>query len=232
MTVHHHPDDAVSRIAAAIGEPTRARMLFHLMDGRARTSTELSLVANVSPSTASAHLAKLKDEHLVRMREQGRYRYYRLHGPEVASVIEGLHVLAGNTRHAFVSTTPAHLRAARTCYDHMAGTLGVALHDRLVSMQWLASTDEDVGACTLTSKGRSALDSLGVALDATPTRRRFVYACLDWSERRNHVGGAVGAALFTLALERRWVAREPENRALRVTAVGTREMAHVFGIDW
>src|SRR5580704_4803902 len=123
MVVQGHADDGVSRIAAAIGEPARARMLYCLLDGHARTSTELAMVADVTPSTASAHLNRLKTEHLVRVHVQGKHRYYRLEGPDVARALEGLSVLAGGARDQFVPNTPSRLLAARTCYDHLAGRL-------------------------------------------------------------------------------------------------------------
>src|ERR1700691_3987020 len=126
MNVEHHAEGAISRIASAIGEPARARILYCLMDGHARTSTELSVVANVSPSTASVHLNRLKTAHLVKVFVQGKHRFYSLEGPDVASALEGLSVLAGSPRNKFVPTTPSRLRAARTCYDHMAGPGGVS----------------------------------------------------------------------------------------------------------
>src|SRR3979490_2037819 len=130
MNVEQHAEIAVSRIAAAIGEPARARMLFCLMDGHARTSTELAVVAGVSPSTASVHLHRLKAARLVKVLIQGKHRYYSLEGPDGANVLEGLSVLPGGSREKFVPTTPSRLCAARTCYDHMAGRAGVSLHDR------------------------------------------------------------------------------------------------------
>ena len=133
-------DDAVSRIAAAIGEPARARILYCLVDGHARTSTELAMVADVSPSTASVHLNRLKTEHLVKVLVQGKHRYYSLEGPNVAAALEGLSVLAGGSRDKFVPNTPSRLRAARTCYDHMAGTVAVSLHDRFKALGWLSAT--------------------------------------------------------------------------------------------
>src|SRR5471030_1260792 len=134
MDVERFDDGAVSRIAAAIGEPARARMLCALLDNRARTSTELAMIGGVNPSTASAHLSRLKAEHLVRVLVQGKHRYYSLHGADVARALEGLSVLAGGTRANFVPNTPNRLRAARTCYDHLAGALGVQLFDRWVAM--------------------------------------------------------------------------------------------------
>jgi len=211
----------VSGIAAAIGEPARARMLYSLMDGHARTSTELAIVAEVSPSTASVHLQRLKSERLVKVLVQGKHRYYSLEGPNVANVLEGLTVLAGKN---FVPNTPNHLRAARTCYDHIAGTLGVSLHDSFQKKDWLTP------AYDLTSIGIAALESLGVDVEAAQaSRRRFAYACLDWSERRPHLGGALGAAILKVALKKRWVIQDLDSRALSVTSRGRREMQTRFG---
>ncbi len=226
MNVERHPDEAVSRIAAAIGEPARARMLYCLADGHARTSTELAIVGGVSPSTASVHLNRLKTERLVRVAVQGKHRYYCLEGPNVASALEGLSVLAGGRRGKFVPNTPSRLRAARTCYDHIAGTLGVSLHDRFQALKWLTAEYD------LTPDGTKALATLGIDLDATRTlRRRFAYACLDWSERRAYVGGALGSALLRVALRRRWVTQDLDSRALGVTGLGRREMLSRFGVE-
>ena len=131
-------DAAVSSIAAAIGEPARARILFCLMDGHARTSTELAVVAEVSPSTTSVHLNRLRAERLITVLVQGKHRYYSLEGPRVARALEALSVLAGGSSDAFVPSTPQGLRAARTCYDHMAGALGVAFLDRFKTLRWLS----------------------------------------------------------------------------------------------
>jgi len=232
MNIEDHNDAAVSRIAAAIGEPARARILYCLMDSHARTSTELAVVAEVSPSTASAHLSRLKTADLVRVLVQGKHRYYSLDGPEVAHVLEGLSVLAGYNRDKFVPSTPSRLAAARTCYDHMAGTVAVSLHDRLQVLGWLStgSTGSD-NAYDLTPVGTKAFEALGIDLEATRTlRRRFACACLDWSERRPHVGGALGAAILKLALKRRWVRQDLDSRALAITSLGRREMQARFGL--
>src|SRR6266567_9044442 len=161
MNVEDHADAAVSRIAAAIGEPARARILYCLMDGHARTSTELAMVADVSPSTASVHLNRLKGEHLVKVLVQGKHRFYSLDGPHVASALEGLSVLAGSSPRKFVRSTPSRLLAARTCYDHIAGTVGVSLHDRFTTLGWLstASTGGD-NAYDLTPDGTKMCDAL------------------------------------------------------------------------
>jgi len=231
MDVGHHADAAVSGIAAAIGEPARARMLYCLSDGRARTSTELAVVADVAPSTASVHLQRLKTQRLVKVFAQGKHRYYSLEGTNVASALEALSVLAGGSRDAFVPNTPNRLRAARTCYDHIAGTLGVSLHDRFQALGWLAGMSGAGSAYALTSAGAEAFEALGVDIEATRAlRRRFAYACVDWSERRPHVGGAVGAALLNVTLKRKWVVQDLDSRALTITKLGRREMLSRFGL--
>jgi DNA-binding transcriptional ArsR family regulator len=235
MIASERADLAAARIAAAIGEPARARMLYSLMDGHARTSTELAVAAEVSPSTASAHLNRLKVDGLVKALSQGKHRYYSLDGPHVASALEALSVLAGGARTDFRPTTPSRLRDARTCYDHMAGTTGVMLHDGLQALGWLApegddANGDDSGAYRLTAPGEKALAALGIDLEATRVlRRRFAYACLDWSERRPHLGGALGTALLQVALKRKWVTQDLDSRALSVTAWGKREMRTRFG---
>src|SRR4051794_1686914 len=137
MDVEFSAEKAASRIAAAIGEPARARILYCLLDGHARTSTELALVAEVSPSTASVHLAQLKERGLVRVMAQGKHRYYSLEGTRTAAALEALMVVAVGPGSAFVPNTPPRLRSARTCYDHIAGRIAVALHDRLRQLAWL-----------------------------------------------------------------------------------------------
>ena len=223
MTVH--------TIAAAIGEPARERMLYCLMDGHARTSTELAAVADVSPSTGSVHLNRLRAAGLVKVSVQGKHHYYSLDGNEVAQTLEALSVLAGSPQRKFVPNTPRRLCAARTCYDHLAGTVGVSLHDRLKAMGCLREKDGD-GAYDLTPKGVRLFESLGVDLEATLSlRRRFAFPCLDWSERRPHLGGGLGAALLKAALKKKWVMQDLDSRALAVTGAGQREMLSRFGLQ-
>jgi DNA-binding transcriptional ArsR family regulator len=223
MTVH--------RIAAAIGEPARERMLYCLMDGHARTSTELAVVADVSPSTASVHLNRLKAAGLVKVLVQGKHHYYSLDGSEVAQTLEALSVLAGSPQRKFVPNTPRRLCVARTCYDHLAGTVGVSLHDRLKAMGCLREKNGD-RAYDLTPKGVKLFESLGVDVEATLSlRRRFAFPCLDWSERRPHLGGGLGAALMKAALKKKWVMQDLDSRALAVTGAGQREMLSRFGLQ-
>lgn len=222
---------SVAALAAAIAEPARTRMLCSLMDGRARTSTELAIVAEVSPSTASVHLAKLKQQRLVKVLAQGKHRYYSLDNGRVAALLESLMGVAGNPRDRFVPNTPTRLRAARTCYDHMAGALAVSLHDRLLELGWL-SADAGEGAYELTRLGERALTGLGIDVEALRAQRRhFAYACVDWSERRPHIGGAIGAALLKVALQRKWVEKDLDSRALAVTRAGKRELRVRFGVE-
>jgi len=230
-----HNDIEMARIASAIGEPSRARMLCCLLDGRARTSTELAMIAEVSPSTASVHLNRLKAERLVKLFVQGKHRYYSLEGAQVAAALESLLMVAGasgpNSSPGFTPTTPEPLRQARTCYDHMAGAVAVALHHRLRQSGWIKPAYDSTGALNATSLGKSALASLGIDVDAAQSlRRRFAYDCLDWSERKPHIGGALGAALLELALKKKWVQRELDSRALDITRLGRRELAARFEI--
>jgi len=276
MDVEFSAEKAASRIAAAIGEPARARILYCLLDGHARTSTELALVAEVSPSTASVHLTHLKDRGLVRVLAQGKHRYYSLEGAHTAAALEALMVVATGPDNRFVSTTPQRLRAARTCYDHMAGTIAVALHDRFEQRGWLAlapeaatrrnTTDANGGgekravrggdkhmsqgggkrtntagkradnatafAYDITPVGERALAAFGIDIEATRAlRRRFAYGCVDWSERKLHIAGALGAALLQVALKRKWLTQDLDSRALRVTHNGERELERHFGIS-
>jgi DNA-binding transcriptional ArsR family regulator len=232
MNVERHADVAVSRIAAAIGEPARARILYCLLDGHARTSTELSVVAEVIPSTTSVHLNRLKTAHLIKVIVQGKHRFYSLEGPDVAGALEGLSVLAGGCRDKFVPSTPSRLRTARTCYDHLAGRVGVLLHDRFKTLGWLLTgSNARDNAYDLTPSGTKAFEALGIDIEATRgLRRRFAGACLDWSERRPHIGGALGAALLKVALKRKWVRQDLDSRVLDVTSIGRREMLSRFGI--
>jgi DNA-binding transcriptional ArsR family regulator len=226
-------DAGVSAIAGAIAEPARTRMLYCLMDGHARTSTELAVVAGVSPSTASVHLARLVEQGLVTVLAQGKHRYHSLQGPAVAAALEALSVLAGGPRARFVPNTPTRLRTARTCYDHMAGAVAVALHDRCHELGWLVASNAagsaTDGSYELSAAGGAALEALGIDVHgARKLRRRFACACVDWSERRPHLGGALGAALLSAALKRRWVVQDADSRALRVTPLGEREVRARF----
>ncbi|HKD53481.1 MAG TPA: metalloregulator ArsR/SmtB family transcription factor [Steroidobacteraceae bacterium] len=232
MNVPVDTDAAIATLAAVMGEPTRARILVSLLDGRARTGTELGAIAEVGASTVSAHLQRLAAVHLVAVRRQGKHRYYSLTGPEVAALLEKMSALAGARYAPYMSRAPERLRAARTCYDHIAGTVGVALRDRLTELGWLAAhASGDEETYEVSTSGASAFAALGIDLGATRSlRRRFAFGCLDWTERRYHLGGSLGAALLGLALRRRWVVQDLDSRALRVTVGGRRELLGRFGV--
>lgn len=223
-------DTSLSHVAAAIAEPARARILCALLDGHARTSTELAAVAEVSASTTSAHLARLKQQHLIAVVAQGKHRYFRLASSDVGAALEALLVVAGTPRNEFVPKTPDRLRQARTCYDHMAGALAVALNDHVMAKGWLIGA-ADNGEYALSSEGEDAFTRLGIDICATrKLRRRFACSCLDWSERRPHLGGALGAGLLQLSLRQGWVEQDLDSRALSVTREGRRQFDLRFGL--
>ena len=231
MHVESEAHVAVASVAAAIGEPARARMLYCLVDGRARTSTELALVADVAPSTASVHLQRLQAERLVKMTAQGRHRYFTLDSASVAATLESLSVLVGEPRGTVVPRVPSRLRAARTCYDHIAGALGVSLHARFEAIGWVSPSNKSDNACDATQAGAKGFATLGIDVDILQKlRRRFAFACVDWSERRPHLGGALGAAVLEAALKRKWIVQERDSRALSITNYGRREMLARFGL--
>lgn len=229
MNVEEEQGDlAIARIASAIGEPARVRMLYSLLDGRARTSTELAVIAGISPSTASAHLNRLTSDRLIKVLVQGKHRYYSLDNSAVATALEGLSVIAGRSNDNFVPNTPVRLREARTCYDHIAGRVGVLLHNSFQKLRWLSGNDE----YDLTPQGKKEFERLGIDIESIRSqRRRFAYPCVDWSERQPHLGGALAAAILSTALKRKWMTREIEGRELTVTRLGTREFLSNFGLQ-
>jgi DNA-binding transcriptional ArsR family regulator len=222
-----------AEVAALSGDPARAAMLQALMDGRALTATELARVAGVTPQTASGHLGRLAGAGLLAVERQGRHRYHRLAAPSVAHMLESIMQVAAELgpprRSLTVGPRDAALRHARTCYDHLAGRLGVALADALVG-QGHVEIAGDAGL--LTDSGRALLD--GLDLDIAPllarrTGRVLCRPCLDWSERRPHLAGALGAALCAHSLARGWVRRRDGTRAVAVTPAGERAYRERFG---
>lgn len=227
----HSNDTAISRVAGAIAEPARTKMLCSLMDGHARTSTELAVIADVSASTASAHLARLKEDGLIKLHTQGRHRYFSMTDAHVAQAIEALMVISRNAQTGFVSTTPSRLQLARTCYDHMAGSLAVQLHDYFFDSGWLTLPDASDGTYQLSVAGEKAMTGLGIEVEnVRAQRRRFACACLDWSMRRPHLAGALGAAVLQAVISRKWVIQDLDSRALAVTPKGRKELSGKFGI--
>lgn len=219
----------LANVASAIADPARARMLCCLLDGRARTATELAVVAQKSPSTASSHFQKLLEQGLVTLVSQGKHRYFQLASADVAKALEGLLSITSFDVPAFRSSTPCHLRHARTCYDHLAGEVGVMLHDALLVREWMLQEQDDY---RLTPKGIEHLTAIGLDLTPPPqARRRFAFPCLDWSQRCAHIGGTLGAALLEHMVRDKWLVRALDSRALTVTPKGCKRLASVFDIQ-
>ncbi|SEI20823.1 ArsR family transcriptional regulator [Pseudomonas fuscovaginae UPB0736] len=221
-------DLSLAAVAGAIADPARARMLCSLLDGHARTATELAAVADIGASSASGHFLRLREQGLVEMLVQGRHRYYRLANPQVARALEALLAISARDVAPFQPATPSALRQARTCYDHIAGEVAVRLHDALLRENWIEAAGKDY---CLTEQGASAFARLGIDVEAVSRqRRRLAYPCLDWSERSPHIGGALGAALLELLLKRGWVNRHLDSRALSLTPQGSKGLASAFGM--
>jgi len=220
--------------ASLLAEPTRAAMLTALLDDRPLAAGELARLAGVSAATASAHLARLLDGGLVTVVRQGRHRYYRLAGPQVAAVMEALAHLSPSTPVCSLrqSQDAAALAEARTCYDHLAGRAGVALLDALLARGLLAAPQAHTGPARfeVTVDGLATLDAFGIDIGALErARRRFAGACLDWTERKPHLNGALGAAITDRLLSLRWIERGSRRRAVKVTPAGAEGLAATFG---
>jgi len=216
---------AVAEIGSLLGDPARVNMMIALLDGRSWTARELADAASVSPQTASSHLGKLIAAELVKVDRQGRHHYHRLASPEIARLLEQMHLVGAAARCASISgPKDLQMRELRSCYDHLAGRIAVELSSRII--------DEDkAGAAQLSLQGVSLLERIGIDLDQLRSGRRAVCrVCVDWSERRPHVAGAVGAAILTRLTTLGWVKVRPSGRALILTAAGELGLSDVFGI--
>jgi DNA-binding transcriptional ArsR family regulator len=221
----------IARVAALLGDPARAAMLWLLIDGRARPAGELAFAANVSAQSASGHLSKLVEAELLLVETQGRHRYYRLANHTVALALESLATLSPRPAARPLPASrgaPEAMRYARTCYDHLAGELAVSLLEQSEGMGLLTRNDKHF---ELTEKGEKAFAQLGLDLGAVRrSKRQFACGCLDWSERRFHLGGALGAALLAELVERNWLLKVQKSRVLQLTPQGRQGIRKAFGI--
>ena len=221
----------MAEVAALVGDPARANMLSALLDGRSLTATDLAYTAGVSPQTASGHLAKLLAARLVLLAQHGRHRYYRLAGPDVGHMLEAIANVAasGPPRFRPLSKKDAAMRQARICYDHMAGVLAVRVAEWLAARDFVILGNE---AGEVTPAGVDFLSKFGVDLSRAQAKRRiFCRPCVDLTERRLHIGGAVGAALASRCLELKWIERVRDSRAVTVTPAGRGGFREMFEIS-
>ncbi|MCY0902790.1 MAG: winged helix-turn-helix domain-containing protein [Firmicutes bacterium] len=231
QAVHAVPTPpTIASLAALIADPSRATILLALLGGQSLLASELARAARITPQTASAHLRKLVDGGLLVSHRVGRHHYFRLLSPEVAHVLESLSTIAPpqRVRSLRQSDEAKAMRCARTCYDHVAGELGVAIAERLLEQRWLLLRGD---AYEVSATGIAALRRLGINVeDLLRGKRHFAKPCLDWSERKYHIGGALGAAIATKMFELAWIERVPASRAVKVTQVGKSALQAHLGL--
>lgn len=218
----------ISKIAALIGDPARANMLAALMSGMSLTATELAAEAGITPQTASSHLGKMTQSNLLIQRKQGRHRYYALANEQVALVLGGLLGLAENAGHTRVRPGPRNnaLRKARSCYNHLAGDMGISLFDRLSAKGYIAG---DGPTLTLSQDGRKFAETFGIDVTALEKKQTPVCrACLDWSARRSHLAGSLGRAFLARFEELGWAKRDAHSRAILFSREGEKLFGDMF----
>jgi DNA-binding transcriptional ArsR family regulator len=223
-------EEQFSQLASLIGEPARAKILWNLLDGRAFTATELAMMAEVSPQSASMHLNKLVKAGLLSLEHQGRHHYYQLSSPEVAYAIEGIANLLPPEK--INKPEPplinGHIKYCRSCYDHLAGKMGVALADALIRHKFIGATGN---LYEVTTAGKKWFSSLGIDIDNEQQKRRaFARQCLDWSERRHHIAGSLGAALLKKMIADDWVRKAKNSRVIIVTGKGEKKLSDLLDI--
>ncbi|HVO03529.1 MAG TPA: winged helix-turn-helix domain-containing protein [Candidatus Cybelea sp.] len=223
----------MAEIAALVGDPARANMLTALMNGEALSASDLAWHAGVTPQTASGHLARMMAADLIKVTAQGRHRYYKLASPAVGRMLETIYQVAGEQsapRRRLPSYVDTAMREARTCYDHLAGVLAVMITEAMVSKRYLVLNDE---AGVVTRGGRRFFTGFGIDLDAAcRTRRHFCRVCIDLTERRPHVSGALGAAFCARCFELGWITRMKDTRAVAVTPKGAAGFREALGIEF
>lgn len=225
-----HVTPNIASIATLISEPSRAAMLTALLDGRFHPASSLAYIAGVKPQTASFHLKKMKESNVIRVERHGRHRYYGLMNHEIAAILESFLSVAPNIeiKSFKQATQDKAIRYARTCYDHLAGQLGVKITDSLLNNEYLENNEDSF---IVTQKGEKFFAELKIDLQEVRKKRRtYISKCLDWSERRHHISGAVGNALLERLLELQWLSRHPDTRAIKITKEGEKNIQKIFGI--
>ncbi len=226
-------DERFAKLAVLIGEKARAKMLWHLLDGRAYTALELAGFANISKHSCSNHLKKLVNENILKVEKQGRHRYFRLFDKQVARALEGIAFLTSQQPKNKVAIVDhldkTGIRYARSCYDHLAGNLGVALQESLVNQGFLELSE---GKYNCSELGKEKFRTLGIFIeDLRGLKRKFAYPCLDWSERKYHIGGALGASLLHHMIKADWLRKKMHSRELILTSKGRHELEKNFKFE-
>ncbi len=220
----------IAQVAALIGDSSRVAILLSLLGGKALPASELAHSARITPQTASSHLAKLVEGGLLVHESYGRHKYYRLASSEVGHALEALQMIgsAKPIRSLRESEQLKALRFARTCYDHLAGHIGVAFTDRLLELQLIQESGKDY---VLSNEGKKRFEEFEAEVKGDlRSRRHYARQCLDWSERRHHLAGSLGAALTRRLFELQWIERLPDGRAVRITPAGIKGMSEEFGL--
>jgi DNA-binding transcriptional ArsR family regulator len=219
---------SLASTAALIADPGRAAMLTALLDGRALAAGELARAANVSAQSASMHLAQLLEGGLVKVAQDGRHRYYQIASPAVAHAVEALGVISSPRKQKPIGEGD-EISYARTCYDHLAGVMAVSLAESLQSRRFLVASAKDDREFDLTRSGEQFLTQWHIDVNALRSKKRnFARRCLDWTERRDHIAGALGAAICQQFLELRWITRDRNSRIVRVTPAGRRQLENLI----
>jgi DNA-binding transcriptional ArsR family regulator len=223
-------EDQFVKIAALIGDPTRASIMWTLLDGKAFTATELSIVANTSPQNISMHLGKLLEANLLCVEKQGRHKYYRFSSKEIAYAIEGMANLIPPPTVSQKKNTENHspIKHCRTCYDHLAGKIGVALANSLLEQNIITDTNNNF---EISTEGKKWFSDFGINVDEVKKQRRlFLKPCLDWSERKNHISGSLAASLLDKMIANDWLRKTANSRAIIITGKGEKELYKYFKI--
>ncbi|WP_127590468.1 ArsR/SmtB family transcription factor [Paenibacillus lautus] len=221
----------IAQVASLVSDASRAAILTVLLDGRYHPASELAYMAKIKPQTASFHLSKMVAANLVTVEEQGRHRYYGIRNQEVAQILETLLSITPPVEIRSLNQATEHeaIRQARTCYDHLAGSLGIQLTNSLLSAGVISETENQF---TVTEKGEEFFKAFQIDLEQVKRKRRaFTHRCLDWSERRHHLAGALGHALLERLLELNWIQRLPRTRAITITPEGKKGLKETFQID-